>query len=71
MAVSSEADDFLHGGNAVFIAELYEQYLCDPASVDESWTGFLRRAEIERARGPGPGAGRLGPDAPAGDRQRP
>ncbi|MCY4502565.1 MAG: thiamine pyrophosphate-dependent enzyme, partial [Alphaproteobacteria bacterium] len=41
MAVSSEADDFLHGGNAVFIAELYEQYLRDPGSVDESWTGFF------------------------------
>ncbi len=41
MAVSSAADDFLHGGNAVFIAELYEQYLHDPDSVDESWTVFF------------------------------
>ncbi len=41
MAVSSAADDFLHGGNAVFIAELYEQYLRDPGSVDESWTVFF------------------------------
>ncbi len=41
MAISSAADDFLHGGNAVFIAELYEQYLRDPSSVDESWTVFF------------------------------
>ena len=41
MAVSSGADDFLHGGNSVFIAELYEQYLRDPGSVDESWAGFF------------------------------
>ena len=64
MAVSSEADDFLHGGNAVFIAELYEQYLCDPASVDESWTAFFAELKSNgRAdRAPAPAAwGRMRP----------
>ena len=41
MSVSAGIDDFLHGGNAVFIAELYEQYLQDPNSVDASWNGFF------------------------------
>ena len=78
MAVSSEADDFLHGGNAVFIAELYEQYLCDPASVDESWTAFFAELKSNgRAdRTPAPAAwGRMRPQvignghdaAPAGN----
>ena len=78
MAVSSEADDFLHGGNAVFIAELYEQYLCDPASVDESWTAFFAELKSNgRAdRAPAPAAwGRMRPQvignghdaAPAGN----
>ena len=64
MAVSSEADDFLHGGNAVFIAELYEQYLRDPGSVDESWTAFFAELKSNgRAdRAPAPAAwGRMRP----------
>ncbi len=64
MAVSSEADDFLHGGNAVFIAELYEQYLRDPGSVDESWAGFFAELKSNgRAdRAPAPAAwGRMRP----------
>ena len=58
MAVSSGADDFLHGGNAVFIAELYEQYLRDPGSVDDSWTGFFAELKSNgRAdRAPAPAA---------------
>ena len=64
MAVSSEADDFLHGGNAVFIAELYEQYLRDPGSVDESWTGFFAELKSNGRAGqaPAPAAwGRMRP----------
>jgi len=64
MAVSSEADDFLHGGNALFITELCEQYLCDPASVDESWTAFFAELKSNgRAdRAPAPAAwGRMRP----------
>ena len=56
MAVSSEADDFLHGGNAVFIAELYEQYLRDPGSVDESWTGFFAGLKSNGHADEAPGA---------------
>ena len=41
MAIPSGADDFLYGGNATFIAELYAQYLQDPRSVDASWTAFF------------------------------
>ena len=78
MAVSSGLDDFLHGGNAVFIAELYEQYLRDPASVDESWKGFFAELKTNgRAdRAPAPAAwGRMRPQvignghdaAPAGN----
>jgi 2-oxoglutarate dehydrogenase E1 component len=33
---------FLTGANATFIAELYQRYLDDPASVDPSWIGFFQ-----------------------------
>src|SRR5690349_5278841 len=29
-------------GNSTFIEELYERYLQNPQSVDESWRGFFR-----------------------------
>ncbi|WP_341788327.1 2-oxoglutarate dehydrogenase E1 component [Rickettsia endosymbiont of Lasioglossum villosulum] len=32
---------FLFGGNAVFIEELYKQYLENPASVDQTWQEFF------------------------------
>src|SRR5271168_1434892 len=32
---------FLTGTNSAFIAELYEQYLDNPASVDPSWQSFF------------------------------
>ncbi|HJD55868.1 MAG TPA: 2-oxoglutarate dehydrogenase E1 component [Rickettsia endosymbiont of Pyrocoelia pectoralis] len=32
---------FLFGGNAVFIEELYRQYLANPASVDQTWQDFF------------------------------
>ncbi|HZL58943.1 MAG TPA: 2-oxoglutarate dehydrogenase E1 component [Stellaceae bacterium] len=36
-----QANTFLTGQNAAFIAELYARYLADPQSVDESWRGFF------------------------------
>jgi len=45
----------LHGGNADFLDALYEQYLRDPASVDERWRSYfaqLAPAGGERAHGP-------------------
>ncbi|MCA1939566.1 MAG: 2-oxoglutarate dehydrogenase E1 component [Caenispirillum bisanense] len=32
---------FLTGANAIFIAELYERWLDDPSSVDQSWQAFF------------------------------
>src|SRR2546430_5970910 len=45
----------LHGGNADFLDALYEQYLRDPASVDERWRTYFERiapAGGERPHGP-------------------
>jgi 2-oxoglutarate dehydrogenase E1 component len=44
-----------YGGNAAFLDALYEQYLLDPASVDERWRTYfaqLAPAGTERAHGP-------------------
>ena len=32
----------LFAGNSVFIEELFERYLQDPQSVDDSWRNFFR-----------------------------
>ena len=46
----------LYGGNADFLEGLYEQYLRDPASVDERWRAYFERsrpaAAGERPHGP-------------------
>jgi 2-oxoglutarate dehydrogenase E1 component len=45
----------LYGGNAAFLDALYEQYLLDPASVEERWRKYfaqLAPAGAERAHGP-------------------
>jgi 2-oxoglutarate dehydrogenase E1 component len=45
----------LYGGNAAFLDALYEQYLLEPASVDERWRKYfaqLAPAGAERAHGP-------------------
>ena len=46
----------LFGGNAAFLDALYEQYLRDPASVEETWRryfdGLPGRRTGERAQGP-------------------
>ena len=38
----NDHESFLTGSNAVFIAELYAQYLENPTSVDESWQHFFQ-----------------------------
>jgi 2-oxoglutarate dehydrogenase E1 component len=45
----------LYGGNAAFLDALYEQYLLDPASLDERWRKYFAQlgpAGAERAHGP-------------------
>jgi 2-oxoglutarate dehydrogenase E1 component len=46
----------LYGGNADFLDALYEQYLRDPASVEERWRTYFERlappASGERSHGP-------------------
>src|SRR5438105_10141172 len=46
----------LYGGNADFLDALYEQYLRDPASVEERWRTYFERlappASGERPHGP-------------------
>lgn len=37
----SDKTDFLFGANAVFIEELYQQYLKSPSSVDSSWHQYF------------------------------
>ena len=37
MATEFDESSFLNGANAPFIAELYDRYQSDPASVDTSW----------------------------------
>lgn len=34
---------FLYGGNAIFIEELYQKYLQNPSSVDDSWQDFFKK----------------------------
>ena len=41
MSTLIDENSFLSGGNAVFIAELYGQFLNDPNSVDPSWVQFF------------------------------
>ena len=49
----------LYGGNADFLDALYEQYLRDPASVEERW-----RTYFERLAPPGPGGAGEQPRGP-------
>ena len=34
-------NSYLFGGNAPFVEELYESYLANPASVDETWRAYF------------------------------
>ena len=40
-------DSIFSGTNGVFIAELFERYLNDPASVDQSWAGLFQEIAAE------------------------
>ena len=42
MGKNFERTGFLFGSNSIFIEELYQQYLNDPASVDASWIEFFK-----------------------------
>ncbi|MQX35795.1 2-oxoglutarate dehydrogenase E1 component [Roseospira navarrensis] len=73
---------FLSGANATYIAELYERYLDDPESVDETWRTFFAElrdgAEDIRAELRGPSwsrpdrhvIGAPDPDAPPPDAKK-
>ena len=51
MTKKFEDDDFLFGGNSVFIEELFEQYSRDPYSVDPSWRDYFGGyAEFSKAK---------------------
>ena len=39
--MANSLDSIFTGTNAAFIAELYERYLADPRSVDQSWAGLF------------------------------
>lgn len=57
--LTADRTSYLYGPNAAFLAELYDQYLADPSSVDESWAtlfGELRgdaEAILDEVDGPG------------------
>jgi len=73
----------LYGGNAAFLDALYEQYLLDPASVDERWRKYFAqlgpagaerahgaiRADIARRAAQGRGAGITAPASGANAQQ--
>jgi 2-oxoglutarate dehydrogenase E1 component len=52
------ADSFLYAGNAVFVSQLYEQFLRDPNAVDPGWRAFFAalgdegRAALAELAGP-------------------
>lgn len=41
MAKKFEENSYLYSGNAVFVEELFQKFLQDPASVDSSWSSFF------------------------------
>jgi len=47
MTKQVDETSFLNGGNAVFIAEIYERYIQDPTSVDSSWAVFFQELKDE------------------------
>ena len=49
MATHPDLDSMFNGANAVYLAELLDQYRADPASVDSSWHGILREMESDVA----------------------
>ena len=64
-------NSFLYGANAAFIAELYDRYLANPASVDTSWQRFFaglgdpKSHDVSWNQAPVSIIGQPDPDAPA------
>ncbi|MEQ9122343.1 MAG: 2-oxoglutarate dehydrogenase E1 component, partial [Alphaproteobacteria bacterium] len=62
--LTADRTSYLYGPNAAFLAELYEQYLADPASVDASWAELFAdlrgdaEAILDEVDGPGWGKAR-------------
>ena len=62
---------FLYGANSVFIEELYQRYLSNPASVDASWSRFFASLgdapahAVSWNQAPSGVIGQPDPDAPA------
>jgi 2-oxoglutarate dehydrogenase E1 component len=54
MAQDFSSNTFLYGSNAGFVEELYERYLKDPASIDESWRAFFAQFGGEALQRPQP-----------------
>ncbi len=71
MAQDFLENSFLYGANATFIAELYDRYLANPASVDQSWQRFFaslgdpKSREIPWDQAPKAVIGQPDPEAPA------
>jgi len=57
--LTADRTSYLYGPNSAFIADLYDQYLADPGSVDESWRVLFAdlrgdaEAILEEVDGPG------------------
>jgi 2-oxoglutarate dehydrogenase E1 component len=49
MADQLDIASLLNGSNAGFIADLYQRYLADPASVDSSWQSLFAELRDDRA----------------------
>lgn len=47
---SLKDNDFLFGGNSVFIEEVYQRYLKNPSSVDSSWQEFFKNYSGENGK---------------------
>ncbi|MFN7037993.1 MAG: 2-oxoglutarate dehydrogenase E1 component [Alphaproteobacteria bacterium] len=47
--MSRSDETYLFGANSIFIEELYNKYLDNPASVDETWVSFFKNIESTKA----------------------
>ncbi len=71
MAQDFLENSFLYGANATFIAELYDRFLANPASVDPSWQRFFSSLgdagshSVAWDQAPKAVIGQPDPDAPA------
>ncbi|MGZ0189071.1 MAG: 2-oxoglutarate dehydrogenase E1 component, partial [Alphaproteobacteria bacterium] len=57
--LTADRTSYLYGPNAAYLADLYDQYLADPSSVDESWAVLFQElhgdsdAILDEVDGPG------------------